>query len=173
MVQAPWLPGASSQPIAPVRSSVYWLASLACSLLSSRPLSSNCTAQHVAQNPGWLHYCERIHTISVSFTGCRWVLQFTWLFGYRLTIRWCCQSKYRWVSGPLSPCLCQRSLLPAAAGRTQHTDEALQKDKAEKQSKREKIIGETPHLLDISTAFIQLHHLKTHFQLQNRITCNL
>lgn len=36
---------------------------MACSLLSSRPPSSNCTAQRAAQSPGWLHYCEKDENI--------------------------------------------------------------------------------------------------------------
>lgn len=58
MDQDPWLPEASSQLIAPAMSSAYLLVSLACSLLSSPPQSSNCTAQYAARSLGWHHYCR-------------------------------------------------------------------------------------------------------------------
>lgn len=126
--QAPWLPGASSQLIGRGRSSVYWLVSLVCSLLSSHPLSSNCTTQHAGQNLGWLRYCERIHRMNT----CCMCFSCKHYSTVQLTTQWCCQSKYRWVSGPLSPSLCQRFLLPAAASRTLHTDEVLQRWKKKK-----------------------------------------
>lgn len=58
MDQDPWLPEASSQLIVPAMSSAYLLVSLVCSLLSSPPQSSNCTAQHAARSLGWHHYCR-------------------------------------------------------------------------------------------------------------------
>lgn len=61
MGPAPWLLAISSQLIDPVMSSACWLVSWVCSLQSSHPQSSSCTAQCVAQNQGWLHYYRRTH----------------------------------------------------------------------------------------------------------------
>lgn len=58
MDQDPWLPEASSQLIVPAMSSAYLLVSLVCSLLSSPPQSSSCTAQHAARSLDWHHCCR-------------------------------------------------------------------------------------------------------------------
>lgn len=165
MVQAPWLPGASSQPIAPARSSACWLVSSACSLLSSRPPSSNCTARRAAQNPGWLHYCARMKTFSVSPAG--WMC-FSCVFLSKCvadgtTYNTMVLSKHISVSVRSTITMSVSKISPPSCSR-QNTAHRWSSTKDEVESQNEK------HMK--TTAFIQLHHEESRFQLKNSLTCN-
>lgn len=84
MDQAPWPPGASSQPIAPAMSSACWLASSGCSPPSSPLPSSNCRAQRAARSQGQRRCCggagharvntgetERLHLLRMHLSNRR------------------------------------------------------------------------------------------------------
>lgn len=155
--QAPWLPGASSQLIGRGRSSVYWLVSLVCFLLSSHPLSSNCTTQHAGQNLGWLRYCERIHT-GWTHVVCAFLVSITVQFNLQHN---------GVVKANIGECpvhyhhLCVEDF----SSQLQQAEHCTPM-KFYKGGKRKK-----HHTLRPTNSFHSIASIKTNFQLQTRVTC--